>query len=94
MGGHLLYKEAMGKLLACDCVCPLAPITTSEMKIKVKKERKWMNWEMKVKIEILTSLILSDCWSGVVESSSLGFSMQGSLCTQWGRVFSHLNAEM
>ena len=77
VGGHLLYKEAMGKLLACDCARPLAPITTSEMKIKVKKERKWTNWEAKVKIELLALLILSDCRSGVVESSSSGFSMQG-----------------
>ena len=76
VGGHLLYKEAMGKLLACDCARTLAPITTREMKIKLKKQRKWMNWGIKIKIEISTLLILRDCWTGVIESSSLGFSVQ------------------
>jgi len=76
VGGHLLYKKAVGKLETCDCVHTLAPITMSKMKIKLKKTWKWMDWEIKIKIEISMSLILRDCWTSVIESSSLGFSMQ------------------
>jgi hypothetical protein len=76
VGGHLLYKEALGKLQICDCTHTLAPITMSEMKIKLKKRWKWMNWKIKIKIEILTLLILGDCQTGVIKSSSPGFSVQ------------------
>ena len=61
-----MYTEALGKLQTCT----LAPITMSEMKIKLKKGWKYTDWGIKIKIEISTSLILRDCWTGVVESSS------------------------
>ena len=57
------------------CTRTLASIKADVNDIKLKKERTSTNSEAEVKIEILVMSFLSGCWSGVVESSSLGFSM-------------------
>ena len=57
------------------CTRTLASIKADVNDIKLKKERTSTNSEAEVKIEILVMSFLSGCRSGVVESSSLGFSM-------------------
>jgi Txe/YoeB family toxin of Txe-Axe toxin-antitoxin module len=46
-----------------------------EMKIKVLKKWIQTDWKIKIKIEILLSLFLRDCWSGVIKFLFSGFSI-------------------
>ena len=72
-GGRTPLNTKMSSL--STCMCTLASIKVDVNDIKLKKEGTLMDSEAEVKIEILVMSFLSGCWSGVIESSSLGFSV-------------------
>ena len=81
-GGRTPLNTKM--LSLSTCTCSLVSIKVDVNNIKLKKERTSTNSEAEVKIEILVmsfrqplknDSFLSGCRSGVVEFSSLGFSM-------------------
>ena len=70
-GGRTPFNTKI--LSLSTCMRSLVSIKADVNDIKLKKERTSTNSEAEVKILVMS--FLSGCRSGVVESSSLGFSM-------------------